>query len=86
MKDLYSTPEARLDTILGDSSFWARMQKCRMSKEGQKNCVTTAAAVKWFRDTYGIQLLHSDDDLDGFRREVNIVDEKKYLVFLLKFA
>jgi hypothetical protein len=86
MKDLYSTPEARLDTILGEVSFWAQMQRARLSEEGEKNCRTGADTITWFRDTYGIQLLASDTDIDGYSHEVDIVDEQKYLVFLLKFA
>jgi hypothetical protein len=83
MKDLYSTPEARLDTVLGDADFWVRMQRCRLSEEGVKNCKTDADTWAWFRDTYGIELLISDS---GYSREVNIVDEQKYMMFLLKWA
>ena len=84
--DLYSTPEARLDTVLGDAGFWVRMQKCRRSEEGQKHCKTDMDTIAWFLDTYGIRLLPSDTHMNGYSREVEIVDEKKYLVFLLKFA
>ena len=83
---LYSTPEKRLDTILGDAGFWVRMQKCRLSEEGQKHCKTDIDTRAWFRDTYGIKLLPSDSDLNGYSRNVEIVDEQKYLVFLLKFT
>ena len=85
MKDLYSTPEARLDTILGDGTFWSRMQKCRKT-EGAEHCGTEADTLTWFRDTYGIQLLPSDTHLSGYSRDVNIVDEQKYMIFLLKWA
>jgi len=83
---LYSTPEARLDTILGDTGFWSRMQKCRMSEEGKKHCTSDIDTRAWFRNTYGIKLLPSDTDMNGYSREVEIVDEQKYLIFLLKFA
>jgi hypothetical protein len=86
MKDLYSTPEARLDTILGEVSFWAQMQRCRTSEEGKKHCRTGTDTITWFRDTWGIQLLPSDDTIFGFLREVKIVDEQKYMIFLLKWA
>ena len=86
MKDLYSTPEARLDTILGEVSFWARMQRARTSEEGAKHCVTGADTMAWFRDTWGIQLLPSDDTIFGFQRRVDIVDEQKYMVFLLRWT
>ena len=84
--DLYSTPEARLDTVLGDAGFWVRMQKCRLSEEGKKHCTSDIDTRAWFFHTYGIMLLPSDTDINGYSREVEIVDEKKYLVFLLKFA
>lgn len=86
MKDLYSTPGARLDTILGEVSFWAQMQRCRTSEEGVKNCTTGADTITWFRDTWGIQLLLSDDTIFGFLKQVDIVDEQKYMIFLLKWA
>ena len=94
MKDLYSTPEARLDTILGEVSFWARMQRCRKSEEGQKHCTTDTNMRAWFQDTYGIKLLPGDTHIDGawhhqsnsYSQEVEIVDEQKYMIFLLKWA
>ena len=85
MKDLYATPEARLDTILGDSDFWWKMQRCRAA-QGAEHCKTDADTMAWFRDTYGIQLLPSDDAMTGFLRRVDIVDEQKYLIFLLKWS
>lgn len=86
MKDLYSTPEARLDTVLGEVSFWSQMQRCRTSEEGKKHCTTGLGTIVWFRDTWGIQLLPSDDTIFGFQRQVNIVDEQKYMIFLLKWS
>jgi hypothetical protein len=85
--DLYSTPEKRLDTILGDAGFWRRMQKCRMSEEGKKHCTSDIDTRAWFFHTHGIMLLPSDSiHVSGYSRNVEIVDEKKYLVFLLKYT
>jgi len=86
MKDLYATSEARLDTLLGEVSFWAQMQRARLSAEGKENCKTDVATMAWFRDTWGIQLLPSDTRLNGYSQEVKIVDEEKYMIFLLKWA
>jgi len=83
--NLYSTAEQRLDTVLGDADFWWKMQQCR-KLEGAEHCTTDVATMIWFRDTYGIQLLPSDDTIIGFQRQVDIVDEHKYTVFLLKYA
>ena len=86
MKDLYSTPEARLDTILGEVSFWSRMQRCRISEEGQKYCTTDTSMRAWFRDTYGIKLLPGNTHINSYSQEVEIVDEQKYMIFLLKWS
>jgi hypothetical protein len=48
--------------------------------------MTTVGMINWFRDTYGIQLMQSNDTIDAIASTVAIVDEKKYLVFLLKFT
>jgi len=56
-----------------------------MSEEGQKHCTSDIDTRAWFFHTYGIMLLPSDTDINGYSGNVEIVDEKKYLVFLLKF-
>jgi hypothetical protein len=84
--DLYSTPEKRLDTILGDASFWSSMQRAKASDEGVKACATTAGMIEWFRDMYGIQMLLSDSGIDAIHSTVEIVDEQKYIMFLLKWS
>jgi hypothetical protein len=87
MNELYSTSEKRLDTLLGEVSFWARMQRCRTSEEGEKNCTTDTAMRAWFLDTYGIKLLSGNTvHINSYSQEVEIVDEQKYTVFLLKYT
>ena len=83
---MYSTPEKRLDTILGDASFWSSMQRAKASDEGVKACATTAGMIAWFRDMYGIQMLLSDSGIDAIHSTVEIVDEQKYMMFLLKWS
>ena len=85
--DLYKDHNQRLDTVLGDYRFWSMMSRCRKT-EGAEACETNAGMVEFFRDTYGIQLKFSDSDEIGLNisREVDIVDEQKYMVFLLKYS
>jgi len=84
--DLYKDHNQRLDTVLGDYRFWSMMSRCRKT-EGAAACETTAGMFEFFRDTYGIQLKFSDADYIGnISREVDIVDEQKYMVFLLKYS
>ena len=86
MNELYTTPERRLDTILGDFEFWSKMQRARVT-EGWEHCHQMSTMIAWFRDTYGIQLMPAEDAvMSGFSPNVTIVDEHKYMLFLLKYT
>jgi hypothetical protein len=83
--NLYTDHEQRLDTVMGGGSFWAAMRQCRDS-EGREHRQTNLEMFQWFRDTYGIELQFSDKHMDALKSEVRIVDEQKYLIFLLKYS
>ena len=85
MNELYTTPERRLDTILGNADFWIKMQRARET-EGWEHCHQISTMIEWFRNTYGILLMPAHDQIDGFSPEVTIVDEHKYMLFLLKYT
>jgi hypothetical protein len=70
---------------MGGANFWASMQKCRES-EGRDYCQTNLSTFQWFQDTYGIELQLSSEYTDNIKPEVRIVDEQKYLIFLLKYT
>jgi hypothetical protein len=84
--ELYKNHNQRLDTVLGDYKFWAMMSQCRKT-EGATACETNAGMFNFFKDTYGIQLKFTDSEYIGnISQEVKIVDEQKYVVFLLKYS
>jgi hypothetical protein len=83
--ELYSDHSTRLNTVVGGAHFWAAMRECR-DGEGRSYCQTSLLMHQWFRDTYGIELQFSDHGMDKLKPEVRIVDEPKYLMFLLKYA
>ena len=83
--DLYNSHQQRLDTVMGSGSFWAAMWQCR-DGEGRDYCQTNLSTFQWFRDTYGIELQLSSEYTDNIKPEVRIVDEQKYLMFLLKYT
>ena len=85
MNELYNSHEQRLDTVMGGAHFWAAMRQCRDS-EGREHCQTNLSTFQWFRDTYGIELQLSSEYNDNIKPEVRIVDEQKYLIFLLKYS
>ena len=83
--DLYIDHEQRLDTVLGQADFWCAMRECR-NGEGWEHCQTTLSMTQWFREIYGIELQWSNQFMDSIKHEVTIVDEQKYLIFLLKYS
>jgi hypothetical protein len=70
---------------MGGAHFWAAMRQCRDS-EGREHCQTTPLMIQWFRETYGIELQMSADEMYLVDPEVRIVDEQKYMMFLLKYT
>lgn len=87
--DLYNTPEARLDTIIGgDAGHYIRLRRCKAEWDTLAEAVPVGQGfltfVDFAREWYGIKLEWGNDD--GIGLDYVIVDEKKYTVFLLKFG
>jgi hypothetical protein len=85
--EYYENTDARIDTVLGEiGNNWRRIVKVKREYD------TLAAAVPleqgfltfydYVREYYGIKMQMNGDDLSP---EYEIIDEKKYTVFLLKF-
>ena len=85
MNELYNSHKQRLDTVMGGAHFWAGMRQCR-DGEGREHCKTTPTTIQWFLETYGIELQLSNEYMESIKSEVRIVDEQKYLMFLLKYT
>ena len=85
LKDLYSTPEDRIDTILDRSNvdFWRCLRRAMKGidiKEPEEVIVYVAGE-------FGVQLELSSGDFGsvGYKPRARIIDEQKYLFFLLKY-
>lgn len=88
---LYDTPAARLNTILGpkDFNFWMSLRKAfeqdMPATEGTHNF--TQERIKHAIKHYGIKLSLTEGGIaDGFHPSAEVVDEQKYLIFLLKYT
>lgn len=85
---IYGTTEQRINTFgqVGDSKSVARVFNAirSMSFSGESN--NPQEIIDHMRDTYGIQL-HWVDTADtlGWAMRFDIVDEKLYTLFLLKY-
>ena len=87
--DLYNSHAARLDTIIGgDASHYIRLRKCKLEWDTLAEAVPVGQGFLTFQDFarewYGIKLEWGQDD--GIGLNYQVVDEKKYTVFLLKFS
>ena len=86
----YDTYEKRLDTILGPKAVvWARIRQARAEFDEEYKHVPDIAEdnkhfVSWLSWTYGIQL--KLDATFAVESIFEIINNKKYTVFLLKYS
>jgi hypothetical protein len=84
LKDLYATQEDRIDTILDrrDVTFWRCLRKAKPA-----NTTDPYEIAKYVLDEFGVELIITIGEFGGigYAPEAKIVDEQKYLIFLLKY-
>lgn len=81
--EYYNTPEARLDTVLGDhKKFFDLLRRIRPEYDSDPDSVPGFS--DWLLERYGIQLEYNTEG----RITANhaIVDQNKYLVAILKYG
>ena len=85
IKDLYTTAEDRIDTILDRShvDFW----RCLRRAMNRSDIKEPEEVVIYVAEEFGVQLELSNGDFGsvGFKPQARIIDEQKYLIFLLKY-
>ena len=83
---LYTSKEARLDTIAGGQTWWPRLFKAREEYFGlsDRNTATIGTFQDWLEVEYGVRLVL--DETGAITDQYKIIDEQKYLVFELKYA
>ena len=85
LKNLYATPEDRIDTILDrrNARFWTALRKAMHSLE--ENITDPEAILEYVREEFGVELELSEGSLGlGFKPTAKVVDEQKYLIFILR--
>ena len=85
---LYSTSEARLDTLVGDTSYLAKIYRLRdeyIDTLNQQHHVTFSnkAFYDWVTNNYGVRMIVDEDGITG---KYEVIDEQKFLLFNLKYA
>ena len=80
--NLYSSKEARLDTIGGkDLDWWYYLQKAELDYKATGG--ERANFQFWLTEHYGIKIYY---DYDGILPNYDVTDQDKYLLFKLKYA
>ena len=81
--EYYATPEARIDTLLGENQdIYRRLMKAKEEWD-QRWKSGTASFPGYLRETYGIEMTIQPEGIDLRYR---ILDEQKHTLFLLKFG
>lgn len=84
-RDLYFDRESRLDTIVGDGKdYWQRLS--RAAEEWTKMGMTSPMGGfnDWLEINYGFRVVYDEDG--GITGRPDVMDDQKYLVFLLKYG
>jgi hypothetical protein len=83
--EYYATPEARIDTILGENQdIYRRLMKVKAEWDQRwKSGVHDMSFPEYLREVYGIEMTMQPEGVDLRYR---ILDEQKHTLFLLKFG
>jgi hypothetical protein len=84
--EYYDSHRARLDTIIGENvGFYSGLKQARDLWNQDHADQSVEDFLIYLEDTYGIQM-SARQKLSGVDTEYSIVDEKKYMIFVLKFG
>lgn len=83
--EYYATPEARIDTLLGENQdIYKRLIKVKEEwNQRWKSGLHDASFPGYLRETYGIEMTIQPEGVDLRYR---VLDEQKHTLFLLKFG
>lgn len=83
--EYYATPEARIDTILGENQdIYRRLMKVKEEWDQRwKSGIHDMSFPEYLRELYGIEMTIQPEGIDLRYR---ILDEAKHTLFLLKFG
>ena len=85
--EYYESQEARIDTIIGgDTQHFLRLQRVKNEWDALAEAVPVGQGFLTFddyvREYYGVKLEYDGDNVS---LSYSVVDEKKHLMFVLKF-
>lgn len=84
IKDLYNNTESRMNAVVADEKYHYWKMLLKIKHEFMKDPDEFVDLPSYTREKYGIQMF-LDEDSQYISPFFDIVDEKKYLLALLKF-
>jgi len=88
--DYYQSVDDRIDTMVGDIDtvqYFTRLKNCKKTYDQLADEVEIGQGFLTFedyvREYWGIKIAI---DRDGIAGEMTVVDEQKYIMFVLKFS
>jgi len=83
--DYYNSHRARLDTLIGENvEFYASLKRAKDSWNTDHAAQPTENFLAHLEDVYGIRMSVSQK-MSGVDTGYQIADEKKYMMFVLKY-
>jgi hypothetical protein len=84
--DYYDSHKARLDTIIGENvGFYSGLKQARDAWGQTHADQPVENFLAYLEDVYGIRM-SARQKMSGIDTEYHITDEKKYVMFALKFG
>ena len=84
--EYYASHQARLDTIIGENAeFYSGLKRARDAWGQDNTDQPVENFLAYLEHVYGIRM-SARQKMSGIDTEYHIVDEKKYLLFALKFG
>ena len=84
--EYYASHRARLDIIIGENvGFYSGLKQAKDLWNLEYPGQPVEDFLIYLEDTYGIQM-SARQKMSGVDTEYHIVDEKKYMIFALKFS
>ena len=81
---LYTSKDARWDTIFGEIEFLSKVRRARdLYEQEHGGTYDVELFLAWMRDEYGVDIVQNDN---GLTADYTIIDPQKHLLFELKFS
>lgn len=80
----YDNDDPNIDRRNNRWKYWENLRKLRAEFSNQTNSTDYLKFAEWLKDTYGFMPIFTGEG--EITDDIRIVDEKKYMVYILKYG